>query len=256
MSCAGMAQGVWGWGYHRSVHLEGSVQRGSLSAHFPRYKGKACHHRFRSKAFSKCMFLNDLCELRSHSLNFLNFLCWCWISNLNHETTLCWNLWHLGEKVEDPSLPISLTFGFCLPFHVGRIRNCWTARSCACIWSRNLSANCLLVVKHFSAFLISEASSKRMETSNLLSFWWVMMNPSSEYYICIWAQATHCQNISSFRVSSLTTLICQHVMMHRLMFSSITIPRDLDKFYSLMPPSSFNPAGTWSSLWSESMLHW
>ena len=117
MSCAGMAQGVWGWGYHRSVHLEGSVQRGSLSAHFPRYKGKACHHRFRSKAFSKCMFLNDLCELRSHAMNFLNFLCWCWISNLNHETTLCWNLWHLWEKVEDPPLPISLTFGFCLPFH-------------------------------------------------------------------------------------------------------------------------------------------
>lgn len=81
MSCAGMAKGVWGWGYHRSVHLEGSVQRGSLSAHFPRYKGKACHHCFRSKAFSKCMFLIDLWKLRSHLMNFLN-LCWCWISNL------------------------------------------------------------------------------------------------------------------------------------------------------------------------------
>lgn len=179
MSCAGMAKGVWSWGYHRNVYLEGRVQWGSLSAHFPWYKRKACHHRFRSKAFSKCMFLNDLCELRSHLMNLLNFfLCWCWISNLTmRQQCVVFDTFGRRLKIHHCQSPWLLVFS--LSLHVGRINDCWTARSCACIWLRNLSANCLLVVKRFLAFLISEASSKRMETSSLLSSWWVLMIPFS-----------------------------------------------------------------------------
>lgn len=256
MSCAGMAQGVWGWGYHRSVHLEGSVQRGSLSAHFPRYKGKACHHRFRSKAFSKCMFLNDLCELRSHAMNFLNFLCWCWISNLNHETTLCWNLWHLWEKVEDPPLPISLTFGFCLPFHGWQDQKLLESKKlCVYLIEKSLSQ----LPPGGETFLGIFDLRGFQQKNGDLKFVKFLVSDDEPFFRVLYlylSTSDTLPNISSFRVSSLTTLICQHVMMHRLMFSSITIPRDLDKFYSSMPPSSFNPAGTWSSLWSESMLHW